>query len=456
MLIDGAVKRGVPEAVAASIFDEILDFANYAFNKAHAVCYAVVAFRTAYLKCHYPCEYMAALLTSVLDSSGKISEYIAACRDMGIQVLPPDINESEDGFSVSGKNIRFGLAAIKNVGRSFMKQLVAEREQGGPFASLSDFCERMYDRELNKRALESLIKAGAFDSTGARRSQLLAVYERVADGVAQSRRKNLEGQLDLFGMGGAEQQSNQVTLPNIPELAKSERLSMEKETTGLYLSGHPMDEHRALARRARAAEIKRIVDDLSGETEQPEFHDGMTVRLACVITGVRLKSTKSGSMMAYVTVEDISGAIELVVFPKTLQQSGSYIREDQAVLLQGRIDAREDEAPKIVVSAAYPLTEEQITALENNGRQSRPVFDSREAAAKSDERLYVKVPSMQCEACERVKQELLAARGTMPVVFYAVDTGKKLLAPRGLWVQKNLQIVDKLRFILGEKNVIIK
>ena len=454
--IDGAVKRGVPEAVAASIFDEILDFANYAFNKAHAVCYAVVAFRTAYLKCHYPCEYMAALLTSVLDSSGKISEYIAACRDMGIQVLPPDINESEDGFSVSGKNIRFGLAAIKNVGRSFMKQLVAEREQGGPFASLSDFCERMYDRELNKRALESLIKAGAFDATGARRSQLLAVYERVADGVAQSRRKNLEGQLDLFGMGGAEQQSNQVTLPNIPELAKSERLSMEKETTGLYLSGHPMDEHRALARRARAAEIKRIVDDLSGETEQPEFHDGMTVRLACVITGVRLKSTKSGSMMAYVTVEDISGAIELVVFPKTLQQSGSYIREDQAVLLQGRIDAREDEAPKIVVSAAYPLTEEQITALENNGRQSRPVFDSREAAAKSDERLYVKVPSMQCEACERVKQELLAARGTMPVVFYAVDTGKKLLAPRGLWVQKNLQVVDKLRFILGEKNVIIK
>ena len=454
--IDGAVKRGVPEAVAASIFDEILDFANYAFNKAHAVCYAVVAFRTAYLKCHYPCEYMAALLTSVLDSSGKISEYIAACRDMGIQVLPPDINESEDGFSVSGKNIRFGLAAIKNVGRSFMKQLVAEREQGGPFASLSDFCERMYDRELNKRALESLIKAGAFDATGARRSQLLAVYERVADGVAQSRRKNLEGQLDLFGMGGAEQQSNQVTLPNIAELAKSERLSMEKETTGLYLSGHPMDEHRALARRARAAEIKRIVDDLSGETEQPEFHDGMTVRLACVITGVRLKSTKSGSMMAYVTVEDISGAIELVVFPKTLQQSGSYIREDQAVLLQGRIDAREDEAPKIVVSAAYPLTEEQITALENNGRQSRPVFDSREAAAKSDERLYVKVPSMQCEACERVKQELLAARGTMPVVFYAVDTGKKLLAPRGLWVQKNLQVVDKLRFILGEKNVIIK
>ena len=455
--IDGAVKRGVPENIAASIFDEILDFANYAFNKAHAVCYAVVAFRTAYLKCHYPCEYMAALLTSVLDSSTKISEYIAACREMGIKLLPPDVNESEDGFSVTGGNIRFGLAAIKNVGRSFMKQLVAEREQGGAFSSLSDFCERMYDRELNKRALESLIKAGAFDSTGARRSQLLAVYERVADAVAHSRRKNLEGQLDLFGMGGEETKRNdQVTLPDIPELTKSERLSMEKETTGLYLSGHPMDEYRGLAQRARAAEIKKIVDDLSADAEKPYYRDGMTVRLACVITGVRLKSTKSGSMMAYVTVEDISGAIELVVFPKTLQQSGAYIKEDQAVLLQGRIDAREDEAPKIVVGAAWPLTEEQISALENSEKPSRPAFDSRQAAAKSDERLYVRVPSMQDPLCEQVKQTLLAARGPMPVVFYAEDTKKKLLAPRGLWVAKNLQIVDKLRFILGEKNVIMK
>lgn len=455
--IDGAVRRGVPENIAASIFDEILDFANYAFNKAHAVCYAVVAFRTAYLKCHYPCEYMAALLTSVLDWSGKISEYIAACRDMGIKVLPPDINESEDGFSVSGGNIRFGLAAIKNVGRSFMKQLVAEREQGGAFTSLSDFCERMADRELNKRALESLIKAGAFDSTGARRSQLLAVYERVADAVAHSRRKNLEGQLDLFEMGGQEAGRNdQVTLPDIPELTKPERLSMEKETTGLYLSGHPMDEHRTLAQRARAAEIKRIVDDLSGDAEQPYYRDGMNVRLACVITGVRLKSTKSGSMMAYVTVEDISGAIELVVFPKTLQQSGAYIKEDQAVLLQGRIDAREDEAPKVIVGAAWPLTEEQVSALENENQPSRPAFDSRQAAAKSNERLYVKVPSMQDPLCERAKQALMEARGPMPVVFYAEDTRKKLLAPRGLWVKKNLQVVDKLRFILGEKNVIMK
>ena len=182
----------------------------------------------------------------------------------------------------------------------------------------------------------------------------------------------------------------------------------------------------------------------------------MNVRLACVITGVRLKSTKSGSMMAYVTVEDISGAIELVVFPKTLQQSGAYIKEDQAVLLQGRIDAREDEAPKVIVGAAWPLTEEQVSALENENQPSRPAFDSRQAAAKSNERLYVKVPSMQDPLCERAKQALMEARGPMPVVFYAEDTRKKLLAPRGLWVKKILQVVDKLRFILGEKNVIMK
>lgn len=455
MGIDGAVKRGVPEQAAAAIFDEILDFANYAFNKAHAVCYAMVSYRTAYLKCHYPCEYMAALLSSVLGVADKVSEYIAVCKDMGIKVLPPDINESEDGFSVSNGNIRFGLAAIKNVGRGFMRQLVAERGQSGAFISLSDFCERMYDRELNKRALESLIKAGAFDGTGARRSQLLTVYERVADSVAQSRRKNLEGQLDLFNMGG-EKRINQVTLPDVPELHKTEILSMEKETTGLYLSGHPMDAHRALAQRAGSAAIKHIVDDLGGESAAPVYRDGMTVWLACVITTVRLKSTKSGSMMAYVTVEDITGAIELVVFPKTLQQSGAYIKEDQAVLLQGRIDAREDEAPKIVVSVAYPLTEEQVSALESSAQPARPVFSSRQAAAKSDERLYIKVPSMDSPACTQAKQEITAARGQMPVVFFAEDTQKRLLAPRGLWADKNLALVERLRFILGEKNVIIK
>lgn len=453
--IEGAIARGVDEKTAAAIFDEILDFANYAFNKAHAVCYAVVAYRTAYLKCHFPGEYMAALLTSVLDLSTKISEYIAACKDLGIRVLPPDVNESEDGFSVSGKGIRFGLAAIKNVGRSFMKQLVQERTTNGPFVSLSDFCERMYEHDLNRRALENLIKAGAFDSMGARRSQLLAVFERVVDAVVQGRKRNLEGQLDLFGMGNSAVQEVQVTFPDVPELDRRERLSMEKETTGLYLSGHPMDEYRELAARAHAAQIKRIVDDLTNESAQPTYRDGMNVRLACAITAVRLKSTKNGSMMAYVTVEDITGAIELVVFPRTLQQSGMYLKDDSAVLLGGRIDAREDEAPKIIVDSVQPLNEEQVRILED-AAGSGSVLTSRQAAAKSGERLHLKIPNMESEVYQEAKQLLAASKGALPVVFYPQDTGKRLLAPRGLWVRRDLDLVEKLRFVLGEKNVILR
>ena len=452
--IDGAVKRGVPESVAASIFDEILDFANYAFNKAHAVCYAVVSYRTAYLKCHYPCEYMAALLTSVLDSSDKIAEYILAAREMGIKVLPPDINQSDDGFSVSNGNIHFGLAAIKNVGRGFMKQLVTEREQNGNFKSFSDFIDRMYNKELNKRAVESLIKAGAFDSMHVKRSQLLKVFESVIDSVTSSKRKNLEGQLDLFGMG-EDIESTEITLPNIPELKKSEMLSMEKETTGLYLSGHPMDEYKELAIRANASTIRHVIDDLKGEVQNAYFKDGMKVTLACVITKARTKSTKNGQLMAYVNVEDMTGGLELVVFPSVLQQASSYIKEDTAVLIEGRIDAREEDAPKIITSNIYPLTEQQIQSMQNNINKSQ--FTAKQAAKEIAQRLYVKVSSMDCDDTKAVKEILQkSTRGYIPVVFYDENSKKKLLSPRSMWIDKDLEILEKLRFILGKDSVIMK
>ena len=454
--IDGAVKRGVPEHVAASLFDEIMDFANYAFNKAHAVCYAVVSFRTAYLKCHYPREYMAALLTSVLDSSDKISEYIQAAREMGIAVLPPDVNESHDGFSVSGQDIRFGLAAVKGVGRSFMKQLVEEREENGLFVSFQDFCERMYDRELNRRALESMIKAGAFDSMGYRRSQLLKIANAVVDAIAQSRKKNIEGQMDLFGMGNDAVQDTQIALPDIPELSKRELLSMEKETTGLYLSGHPMDEYRDLARKADAASIRQIIDDLSGENAKPAYKDGMTVRLACVITAVRLKSTKNGSMMAYVTVEDESASIELVVFPRSLQQCGAYLTEDSAVLLTGRIDAREDEAPKVLLNEAQPLTESAVdsTLAKENPQQS--VYTDQQAAKLAPHKLFLRISSMKSGEWPRIKAILLTQPGDTPVYLYPTDTKKKTLAKREFWCRPDVPLLEKLRFLLGEEDVIIK
>lgn len=453
--IDGAVKRGVPEAVAASLFDEIMDFANYAFNKAHAVCYAVVSFRTAYLKCHYPREYMAALLTSVLDSSDKISEYIQAAREMGISVLPPDVNESFDGFSVAGRDIRFGLAAVKGVGRSFMKQLVAERETGGLFSSFQEFCERMYDRELNRRALESLIKAGAFDSMGYRRSQLIQIVGAVVDAIAQSRKKNIEGQMDLFGMGNDEVQDTQIALPNIPEVSKRELLAMEKETTGLYLSGHPMDEYRDLARQAQATSVRQIIDDLSGESAQPKYKDGMTVHLACVITAVRLKSTKNGSMMAYVTVEDESAAIELVVFPRSLQQCGAYLTEDSAVLLTGKIDAREDEAPKILLNEAQPLTEAAVSSMQSREHPQQSVYTDAQAARIAPQKLYLRIASMQSDEWPQIKSVLVTQPGDTPVYLYPTDTKKKTLAARRYWCQPDVPFLEKLRFLLGEENVIM-
>ena len=454
--IDGAVKRGVPEHIAAGLFDEIMDFANYAFNKAHAVCYAVVSFRTAYLKCHYPREYMAALLTSVLDWSDKISEYIQAAREMGIRVLPPDVNESFDGFSVSGRDIRFGLAAVKGVGRSFMKQLVEERETGGLFSSFQDFCERMYDRELNRRALESLIKAGSFDSMGYRRSQLLQIVGAVVDAIAQSRKKNIEGQMDLFGMGNDEVQDTQIALPDIPEAGKRELLAMEKETTGLYLSGHPMDEYRELAKKADAASIRKIIDDLSGESTQPAYKDGMTVRLACVITSVRLKSTKNGSMMAYVTVEDESASIELIVFPRSLQQCGAYLTEDSAVLLTGKIDAREDEAPKVLLNEAQPLTESAVNSMLAQQNPQRSVYTDQQAARLAPQKLFLRIDSMGSDEWPQIKAILLAQPGDTPVYLYPTDTRKKTLAKREYWCKPDVPLLEKLRFLLGEEDVIMQ
>lgn len=454
--IAGAIRHGVDEKTAAAIFDEILDFANYAFNKAHAVCYAMVAYQTAYLKCHYPQEYMAALLTSILDWSDKVSDYIAAVRDMGIRVLPPDVNESRDEFSVADGHIRFGLAAIKNVGRAFMKQLVIERETGGIFETFQSFCERMYDKDLNRRALDSLIKCGAFDSMGYRRSQLLMIYDRVLDAVAQNRKKNIEGQLDLFGLGNEAVQDVEIALPDTPEISRRERLTMEKETTGLYLSGHPMDEYRELAQQANAARIHVIVDDLTGENEQPYYKDGMSARLACVVTAVRLKSTKNGSMMAYVTAEDESGSIELVVFPKTLQQSGAYLKTDTAVLLNGRIDAREDEAPKMILSEALPLTAEYVAAQTAPRRTSHPALQPEQAQQQATETLFLQVPTMECEETEQVKALLKQYSGILPVILVPKGTKKRMLAPRLLWVRRDLVLFEKLRFILGENNVILK
>ncbi|MBR2490277.1 MAG: DNA polymerase III subunit alpha, partial [Ruminiclostridium sp.] len=278
--ITGCIANGIPAEIAESIYDEITDFANYAFNKAHAVCYAIVAYQTAWFKCHYPREYMAALLTSVLDSQGKIAEYIAECRAMGIRLLPPDINQSGPHFTVADRDIRFGLAALKGVGRGFTGAVLAEREASGPFRSFPDFCQRLLDQDLNKRVLESLIRAGAFDSMGLKRSQLLDAYEQHLDSLARNRRKNLEGQFDLFSMGSDTADTPvELVLKNIPEFTPQELMTMEKEVTGLYLSGHPMDAYRETARNQGAVSIGLMLEDFAQADGPTHWQDGQKITL---------------------------------------------------------------------------------------------------------------------------------------------------------------------------------
>ena len=352
--IIGCLANGIPEGVAQSIYDEIYDFANYAFNKAHAMSYAIVAYQTAWFKCHHTREYMAALLTSVLDSQDKVAEYIAECKDNGIALLPPDVNESGPEFTVSGDNIRFGLAALKGVGRGFVNALLAQREQEGPFTSFPEFCSRMYDAaDMNKRVMDSLIRSGCFDSMGYKRSQLLAVYEQVLDAITRDRRQNLEGQFDLFGGQEGTGRIPEMVLPDLDEFPPVELMRMEKEVTGLYLSGHPMDEYRRQAQEYGAVPIAAILN--AGEEDEDRYGDGRRLNIAGVVSAARTKTTKNNSLMAYVTLEDATGSMELLVFSKVLNESGAYLKAGQPLVVSGRVSVRDEKAPQLMVDRIIPL-----------------------------------------------------------------------------------------------------
>ncbi len=436
--IPGAVANGVAEDAANALYDEILDFANYAFNKAHAVSYAKVSYETAYLKCHYPKQYMAALMTSVLDNSIKVSEYIAACKEMNIAVLPPDINESNDGFTVVPEGIRFGLAAVKNIGKGFIQKVMAERTAGGPYQSLEDFCDRMLGTDLNKRALENLIKCGAMDCFGLFRSQMLQVYELILDAAADVRRKNVEGQTSLFDLAVEEETpKSHIPIPNIPELSRRDRMMMEKETTGLYLSGHPMDEYRDAVRRAHAVPMGQILEDFAEEGGPHRFHDDQQVTIAGVVQRMKMKTTKNNSMMAYVTLEDDTAAMELLAFSSTLSRSGSYLQENQAIVVQGRISVRDEKEPQLILNSARPLADfegEAVAAMPTNGT------------------LYLKIPSEESLEFQKTKAILNMFPGSNRVVVVAADTRVR----RGTQCMLDQGMVQELRRLLGEMCVVIK
>ena len=445
--IRGCVANGIPEKTAEAIYQEIYDFANYAFNKAHAVSYAVVAYQTAYFKCHFPREYMAALLTSVLDNSDKVAGYIAECKDCGIALLPPDINHSSDCFTVEKGGIRFGLVAIKNIGRGFILSVMRERERNGHFTSLYDFCSRMTGSDMNKRAVENLIRSGAFDSFGARRSQLVKVYESVMDSVAAQQKANLEGQMDFFSMVADTQESavavKEIPLPDIPEFSPQELMTMEKETTGLYLSGHPMDAYRDIVRRLKVPAIGTILEDFAQEGGPTRFADGQRIAIAGVVTSSKTKTTKNNSLMAYVVVEDDTASMELLCFSRTLDSSGAYLRENQAVLIRGRLSVRDEKAPQIMCDSAQPLgTVESAELAAQGGRKTQ--VDQRT--------LYLKFPSIDHPSVRHMQLVFRMFPGKSQVKMVMADTRKVF----GTATQFHPALIEEAKETLGAENVVLK
>lgn len=439
--VPGCVKNGIPAEVAEKIFDEMTDFAKYAFNKSHAACYAVVGYQTAWLKAHYPVEFMAALMTSVMDNAGKVSTYIEECKKMGIALLPPDINEGYGHFSVSDGKIRFGLAAIKNVGRGVVSALVAERDRDGLFLSMTEFCNRMESGEINKRCFESLIKAGAMDSLGGARSQYMAIYKSILDGIGQARKNNIEGQLNLFELDmGEGSYQLQDDLPNVAEFVPRDKLAMEKEVLGIYVSGHPLAEYEDSLRRKIS---HSSIDFLPREEEEQrqQIPDETKVIVGGMIAGVSVKYTRNNDKMAFLTLEDFQGTMEIVVFPKVYQQYSELLLEEAVILVKGRSNISADGEAKVIASQM------QILHLE----ETKPAENERITSS-----VWLKIEKDREVPLQQITAILGRYCGEIPVYIYQESTKEKRKADKKNWVDGSLDMQEELKLLLGEGNVVMK
>ena len=442
--VEGCVNRGVDEKTAEEIFRQMESFASYAFNKSHAAAYATVAYQTAWLKCHYPREYLAALLTSVLDSSGKVAEYTAECSRLKIQVLPPHVNESRREFTVAGEHIRFGLLAVKNLGSGFLQSLVRERETNGPFVSYYDFCKRMYPFEMNRRALESLIKCGALDGLGHNRREMLASVNLVMDSLDDDRHRNLEGQMGFFDT--PETAGQKVEIPRLDEFTPSEKLAMEKEVTGMYLSGHPVSEYSDLFRRKAVVSMGEIQKDAAEHGDR--FRDGNRVRVLGAVQSVKQKLTKSSGTMAFVTLEDLFGSMELLVFPNVYSRSHTLLREGQIVLAEGRISLTEEKDTKLVCDRIDPPPLPGQALSSGESPQQPKKHSSRPG-------LYLKVPGKDSREYRKAMQYIAIFDGPTELYLYFQDTGKLVRAPAVYRVDANPVLVRELKRLLGSENVVL-
>ncbi|MCL2323394.1 MAG: OB-fold nucleic acid binding domain-containing protein, partial [Oscillospiraceae bacterium] len=348
----GCVRNGIDEKAASRLFDQMMDFASYAFPKAHAAAYAVVGYQTAYLMKYYPVEYIAAMLNSVYQDAKKVAEYIRFAKDKGITVLPPDINESFAKFTVKNDSIRFGLSAIKNVGSNLIKNVVEVRESKGKFIDYGDFCNKISANVVNKRAVESLIKAGAFDLFNVYRSKLIAIHDKVLDSIHSSRKKNIEGQLNLFSDFYDEVSLTSITYPDIKEYDKNKLYAFEKEITGLYVTGHPLEDYAESIDKYCNINVAELLSysEVESDDEIIKYYnvkDGDKVIIGGIITSVSLKYTRNDQQMAFITIEDLTGFIEVIIFPKIYQVEKLKIAEDNVVIVKGKVSLREDEEPKI-------------------------------------------------------------------------------------------------------------
>ena len=396
--VAGCVNRGIPEQIANKIYDEMIDFAKYAFNKSHAAAYALVAYQTAYLKYYFPVEFMAALMTSVIDNPSKVAEYILSSRKMGIAILPPDINRGYSSFSVDGKSIRYGLSAIKGVGKPVIAAIVAEREERGLFKNLRDFIERMSGREVNKKTIENLIKAGAMDELPGNRRQKMMVYVQIVDSIAQEKKNTMAGQMSLFDLVSEEEKSAfEIRMPNVTEYTKEDRLAFEKEVLGIYISGHPLEEYEERWRKNISAVTTDFLPD--EETGTPAVHEGAKEIVGGMITAKTIKYTKTNKVMAFLTLEDLVGTVEIVVFPRDYEKNVQFMNVDEKVFIQGRVAAEDDKASKLICESMYSFDEvprELWFQFENKeeflAKEQELYEDLRDSDGKDSVVIFIKSP----------------------------------------------------------------
>ncbi|MBR7181388.1 MAG: DNA polymerase III subunit alpha, partial [Clostridia bacterium] len=447
----GCAQNGIDTEVAEAIFEDMANFAHYAFNKSHAAAYAVISYRTAYLKAHYPKAYFSALLTSELGNMPKISEYISEVGKRGVRVLPPDINESRPEFHVSGEHIRFGLLALKNVGRNFLEAVVADRERFGPYRSFDDFLDRLSSADLNKRQIESLIKAGAFDSLGIYRSQLMSVYEGMIDRLQSKNRSNLTGQLDMFSSIGADRP--EITYPNLPEYGLRELLMQEKEASGMYFSGHLLDGFS----NALADPSIREIKDITETDEQGELllSDRTRVVAAGIVTAITLKTTKKEERMAFFTLEDRHGEIECLAFPKIYAKFSHLLHIDAVLRVEGELSVREEESPKILLSAVAELPDNRtLTAPQTGKAPAKPSAAKKAVSPENAKILYLRVPSLQDGKWKKAKNLLEIFEGELPVSVYDASSASYTKLEGGF--DCTAYTVAALVEILGADNVVLK